>query len=150
MIAMLPLRGWTGEVMATEMASSQVARVQLQTQVQTKSAIESGAARAYIYWSKRTFDNEKVSFLAQNQPSDTQNANTTAMHDCEGHASAVDAASADAPCDSCSTCQACHTIALAPPAALSSLPFSANDVPRAKAAYFASANIALGQKPPIS
>ena len=150
MIAMLPLRGWAGEVMATEMASSQVTRAHFQTQKQSESAIELGAARAYIYWSEGTFDNKKVPFLTKNQLFDAQDAKTAAMHDCEGHAKAVEAESADAACDLCSTCQTCHTVALSPTVASFSLAFSPASLPCPAAANFVSAAAALGQKPPIS
>lgn len=146
MIALLPLRGWAGEVMATEMASSQMGPVHKQDD----SAIILGASRTHIHLAKATFEGQKTAFHAQDPLFESKDAQTSAMHDCEGHTKADEAAPADAHCDSCPACQACHTVALATPAVDLNLTFSSRALPRPAAAQFASATAALGQKPPIS
>jgi len=146
MIALLPLRGWAGEVMATEMAASQMSSVHKQAE----SAINSIAYSARTHWDKATFEGQKTSFDAQNPIFEAKDAQTSAMHDCEGHAKADEVASAGAHCDSCPACQACHTVALATPAVDLNLTFSSRTLLRPAADHFASATAALGQKPPIS
>ena len=139
MIALLPLRGWTGEVMATEMALNQIRH----QHEQLGDAIELVAGHAHKQGVSATFEGRKKTFEAR----DTQSA---AMHDCEGHTKADEAAQADSRCDSCSACQACHTVALSTPAAILKPTFSSRTQPHPAAAQFASAISALGQKPPIS
>lgn len=76
MIALLPLRGWAGEVMATDMASAQVMRAHLpehmhaheQANKQTHSqghdrvefATQKIAAGARIHWARGTFGTENA------------------------------------------------------------------------------------------
>ncbi len=146
MIVLVPLRGWAGDMMATEMAANQVAH----THLQTEAAIESGASRARIHLPKATIEGKNSAFGIQNLAFDSKGSQTAAMHDCEGHAQASATVTADSDCDSCSTCQACHTLALTPPAGSLSQTFSPLTLPRPAAAHFASATTALGQKPPIS
>ena len=139
MIALLPLRGWAGEVMATEMASTQVVRAK----AQAESATELVASDAKIHWTTGTFEGKKTVFEASH-------TKTSAIGDCEGHAKVDEAASVAAHCDSCPACQACHTVALSAAAADLNLTFSSRTLLRPAAAHFASATAALGQKPPIS
>ncbi len=143
MIALLPLRGWAGEVMATEMASSQI----MQARKQTESAIQNIAVSAHNDWAKATFGSEKSAFPDENLPIAGY---MPAMADCEGHAKAGDAEPADAHCDTCSACQACHILALSVVGFNLSPTFSPRTQPRVAAADFDSATTALGQKPPIS
>ena len=146
MIALLPLRGWAGEVMATEMASSQVVRAHAQTEYATELV----ASGIRINWDTTDLEDKKTAFGAQNPIFETNHTKTSAMHDCEGLAKADEAGPADAHCDSCSACQACHTVALSTEAVSLNLTFSSRTLPRPAAADFASAAAALGQKPPIS
>ena len=160
MITLLPLRGWAGEVMATEMAFSQAAQARIQAELQTQNAIESGAAHTSIHWSKANLDSQKAGFKAQKPLFEAAEAQTTpqtaATHDCDGHAKADKTDQAEtttaegAACDSCTACQACHTVALSAAAVSFSLAFSPAALPRPAAKQFASAAVALGQKPPIS
>jgi hypothetical protein len=143
MIALLPFRGWAGEVMATEMASSQV----VQAQKQIESAIQNIATSARIDWPKSTFNSENSVLSDQNLLAD---AKTPAMADCEGHAKVGDAEPASTHCDTCPACQACHTVALSTVGFNLSPTFSPRSQPGVTAADFASAITALGQKPPIS
>lgn len=70
--------------------------------------------------------------------------------DCAGHSAGAGAAETDARCATCAACQVCHTVALpyatTPSSAVSARP--ALSCP--PAVKFASALVALGQKPPIS
>lgn len=139
MIALLPLRGWAGEVMATEMASTQVVRAKTQAESATKLI----ASNANTHWTTGTFEGKKTVFEAAH-------TKTSAIGDCEGHAKVDEAASAVAHCDSCPACQACHTVALSVSAVDLNFSFSSHTLLRPAAAHFASATAALGQKPPIS
>lgn len=74
--------------------------------------------------------------------------------DCAGHAQPADetppAHTSAAGCESCTACQACHTVAMSPSApVLTALP-APRSAPISVAMQFASADAALGQKPPIS
>lgn len=134
MIALLLLRGWMGEAMATGMALTP-----LQHQVATQTV----ATHAHGISAKAHFYHETSAPAAFHE--------AQVVHDCGHHPSsnATDPAE-PAHCDTCAACQACHTVALTPFAASAHAVFSARALPRAKAAVFASADTARGQKPPIS
>ena len=121
MIALLPLRGWVSDAMATGMAAAGAQQTQ---QVATKSMVASLHEAA-----------EK---------------SAPAAADCADHALGGEPHAPDAHCDSCSACQACHTVALSPEAAAVAAVFDLRIPPRAAIARFASAEAATGQKPPIS
>jgi hypothetical protein len=98
----------------------------------------------------------------------TPQSETAAMADCAGHTAAlqnqhVDAVatladtlthtapdSSHADCDSCSVCQACHSVALSSSTAAPAHAQTVSDVPNGAQSQFASADAAQGQKPPIS
>ncbi len=146
MIALLPLRGWAGEVMTTEMASSQISR----QHEQLDNAIELIAGHVHKQGISDTFNGEKTAFEVPKALLEAKNTKTAAMHDCEGHAKADETTQTDSHCDVCPTCQACHTVALShleTHAASLAIPPA---LPHSPAAQFASAVAALGQKPPIS
>lgn len=132
MIALLPLRGWASDAMATGMLASQVQQHQ---QTTTKKI----AAHGHEAGTKAHQDTETAVAVA---------APTAA--DCPDHASGAESHAANAHCDSCSVCQACHTVALSPAAAGVTAVFDLRTAPRAAVAQFASAEAALRQKPPIS
>uniref|UniRef100_UPI0040361CB4 hypothetical protein n=1 Tax=Polaromonas sp. TaxID=1869339 RepID=UPI0040361CB4 len=131
MIALLPIRGWVGDVMATEMASPQA--------VQLHHATEMVAAQAHGTGAEAHVDHASPDVSA-----------TTPAPDCAGHGAGDSLPVANGFCASCAVCQACHTVALSP--LMSSTPSARVPpaLPRAPAARFASAIAALGQKPPIS
>ena len=125
MIALLPLRGWAGDAMATGMAAGQIAQLQVATKSIATHAHPAGA---------------KADFYHQ----------MAALPDCAGHDAGDGDHAGDSHCNTCSACQACHTVALthsapdvAPVSHAFALPYSAAD-------QFASADAALRQKPPIS
>jgi len=126
MIALLPLRGWVGDAMAMEMASSTINL--------SASVMASGTGSA-------------TGTLAA-ADSDTENS---VYIECSGHAGSQDSDPNAAPqCKVCSDCQICHTVALtAVLEPLAPAPQSAGRLPVATP-FFASAERAPGFKPPIS
>ena len=130
MIALLPLRGWVSDAMATGMLAGQVQQHQ-------QTATKTVAIHDHEAGTKAFHDTE------------TRVAVATAA-DCPGHASDAQFHAADAHCDSCSVCQACHTVALSPAVACVTGVFDLRTLPHATVAQFASAEVALRQKPPIS
>ncbi len=143
MIALLPLRGWVGEAMATEMALAQPGQ---------RITMKSIAVNAHETWTKPHFDHKTVGVKAlhgvQTQHEARMPQPQLLAHDCAGHASPEHGSPA---CDSCPACQACHTVALDPHAACLPDPaFSALALASGAAARFASADTARDQKPPIS
>lgn len=130
MIALLPIRGWVGDVMATEMASHKPAQLQ--------DATEMLAAHAYGTGAEGHFDHLTAA-ASSAQPA----------ADCAGHGAAESGPVADVHCDSCTVCQACHTVALSPLIPAGHAVMAAPALPRAPPDHFASAFSALGQKPPI-
>ena len=131
LIALLPLRGWVSDAMATEMGISQV-------QAQQQVAIKKVAEEAY-----------KVSAKAHFGANSNVKEPVEAMADCADHAAGSEAHTGAAHCESCSACQACHTVALTPAPVGVSFAFNLGMLPRAVAAQFASAPAVRGQKPPI-
>jgi len=134
LIALLPLRGWVGDAMATQMAAGQLQHRAMQAEAPAAHSHEEDMAVAHV-----GHHEEAVAQAPQ------------AMHDCADKATDKDSShSADGHCETCAACQACHTVALSP-AAIDSMPvFSAPSLPRLAADSFASADAALRQKPPIS
>jgi hypothetical protein len=132
MIALLLLRGWMGEAMATGMALTP-----LQPQ---PSATQAVAAHTHAPGTQMHVGHEPA------EPEAFHHAQ--AVHDCAGDPASDEASDADHA--HCVACQVCHTVALAPSAPGTHPAFSARALPRATAAFFASADTAIGQKPPIS
>ncbi len=125
MIALLPLRGWAGEAMATQMAIH---------------AAQNNAKNLIVNNSINTLSTAISSFKTP---------------DCEIHASAP-AEKANAATDvtedsshTCTHCQACHAVGITN-LALNRASYSAvNALPEVQIKRFASADLALRQKPPI-
>ena len=131
MIALLPLRGWASDAMATSMVIAQVQHQQTAASVSATHAHEAGTPAHQ--------DIEAV----------VAEAVQTAA-DCSGHAFGEDEHAEDTHCNTCSACQACHTVALSPPTVAVTTAFNPRTLPRAVVSQFVSAEYALGQKPPIS
>lgn len=127
MIALLPVRGWVGDAMATGMAAGQ-----LQYQPEAAKSI---ASHAHETGMQAHFNHE---------------AAAQAVTDCASHAAGGTSHTADTHCGSCSVCQACQTVALSTMAPDLTPVVHRFTRPRAVAPQFASAEAALGQKPPIS
>ena len=141
MIVLLPLRGWAGDSMATQMAMPKAMTVSV-----SQIAIESGVAKANKNWAKNTFEHQK-----QNKPDCHENtAGPSAVEVTASHgAGSNHGENFQGNCQACQACQACHTAALLP----ALLEISANSSsPQMHATHtaFTSAAAALGQKPPIA
>jgi hypothetical protein len=129
LIALLPLRGWVGDAMATQMAAGQLQHQSTQAAAQADHVHEEvSAAHA---------DHEEA-------------APEIALHDCASQADEGSTHAAGGHCETCAACQACHTVALTLAAPNLMPVFSAPTLPRPAADQFASADAALRQKPPIS
>lgn len=131
MIALLPIRGWVGDVMATEMASSHSAVL---------DATKIIADHAQPVWAEGHFD-----------PTSAAPEAVVAALDCAGHGGGDSPAPASgAHCEVCPACQACHTVALSPAADANAPALTPLPPPHSPVARFASADTAQGHKPPIS
>ena len=129
MIFLLPLRGWAGDVMATQMASSAL-------------AIEKVAFRTHETGSK-------VSFHHQNQAANISPVVPDCHEQVVSHSDTANAPTNDH-CNTCAACQSCHTVALSPTSPGLATSFNRPQVREVIAARFTSADAALGQKPPIA
>ena len=131
MIALLPLRGWMGDAMATSMAAGQLQQQQVAAKMIATHTHEAGA--------EGHFGHEAAA------PEAVQ-----AAHDCAGDAADESSHAAGAHCESCAACQACHAVALSHSAPDLNPVFNTPTLPHAAADQFASAEAALRQKPPIT
>ena len=161
MIVLLPLRGWMGDAMATDMAISMTARVAVSAAVSVANTTKIIAAGAYETRASGHFDHKTqvVTVIAAPAP---LIAVAQAQPDCSGHATGVQAPLANGHnsnampdsqgehCTPCQSCQACHTVALTPTALGPRPVFNAPTRLSAAAAPFASADMTRGQKPAIS
>ncbi len=129
MIALLPVRGWVGDAMATSMAAGHAQQISAKPTAHNHDQQGSES---------RVGHHAAMSEAVQDAP------------DCMSHVPSDTPAVAEANCDSCPACQSCHTVALSLATPDSSAVFHAFHVPPAAAHLFASADAALGQKPPIS
>ena len=125
MIALLPLRGWMGEAMATEMAAMHLIASQ---------AIHTPAS---------------VIFSLENKVSQAKSTQIPADCDLHAAAQAGDSGNDLASDHACTHCQACHAAGLVSTVQMNSVSTTNNPAPHAHVSLFASANIALSQKPPI-
>ncbi|MFC5519596.1 hypothetical protein [Polaromonas jejuensis] len=144
MIVLLPLRGWVGDAMATEMA---LAQLQHPSSATKNIAVDTHETRAETHFHHEIAMPDRVHELqAANHTHEAQ-----AIDDCAGHAP-DDASShlTDGHCGACAACQACHTVGLSSSTADLNLVVNSPTLPHSLAAQFASAEAALGQKPPIS
>ena len=128
MIALLPLRGWMGEAMATEMATMHLIAAQ---SINTPADV--------IFGTKIGVSPSSSSMSASAMPAD-----------CEVHANAaLDSADASASAQTCADCQSCHAAGLVCTVQIISTITARNPAPDTLVSPFASAHLALGQKPPI-
>lgn len=145
MIALLPLRSWAGEAMATQMASMQLKQAQFSHLNTSKIATNLIATKAYNTPST-------VVFIHQNSTS-SKTMPSGMSADCALRMSPnaeLDTETAnEAPDSVCVDCHACHTIALAEPVHILSTPTFSFAFERSATSSFASADLLLSQKPPI-
>ncbi|MDO9278164.1 MAG: hypothetical protein Q7U05_06340 [Polaromonas sp.] len=125
MMVLLPLRGWIGDAMATDMAMT-VAAQKMQQTVSTSL--------------REDVHHEHQAHAGHSDHS---------AHD-EGHGDDHSAGHIAGTCESCSACQACHTVALLIGATDLKSDLSALWTLIGAADPFVSAEAALDQKPPIS
>ncbi len=132
MILLLPLRTWAGDFMAVQTAQAEMA---VQRMVAPSLAASAVDTKTYGEVDAASVDGRMKA----------------AVSDCHGHTPITsDAAAAQPDCSACTTCQICHSVAMA--ILISEL--RARDVslqvPTFGAPGFTSAECALSQKPPIS
>ncbi|MCZ8257367.1 MAG: hypothetical protein O9327_17085 [Polaromonas sp.] len=139
LIALLPLRGWVGDAMATQMSAGQIQHSQSEEHGQQHGATKTIAEHQDHTLAEAHFDHED---MAQAQPA--------AEPDCAGHGTGESTHTADGHCESCAACQACNTVALSLTGPDLCPVFKSLALPLPAADHFASADAALRQKPPIS
>lgn len=154
MILLLPLRGWAGDAMATDMAIGtmnvlQVAQKQMTPVATEMVAMNVQGMSATAQFHAKNADHHASGDLqvvamaaASHDCADMQAAPSDSHHVVEG-GSTMD-------CGVCPSCQACHTVALALKSEKTTPVFNALVQPQIAGHKFASADAALSQKPPIS
>lgn len=139
MIALLPLRGWAGDVMATQMAVSAVSIEAISIEA---IAIEKRAPDA-----RET--GGKAFFIHHKQMVELSDVATVCHEQLGGHPDTAPASNSEH-CTTCPACQVCHTVALSPSSLDVTISFASPQLAQTSASTFTSADAALGQKPPIS
>lgn len=154
MILLLPLRGWAGDAMATDMAVGAMTGLQVAQKKTTPVATEMVAMNVQGTGATAHFHAENADHPAF---SDLQIvAKAASSHDCadmqaapsDSHHAVEGGSTMD--CGVCPSCQACHTVALSLNSEKTEPVFNALALPQNAGYKFASADAALSQKPPIS
>ena len=153
MIALLPLRGWVSDAMATSMATAQMSA----SSHVIESAVKSRAMQAGITETSGSFDGESSMsaghahvMASSTETAHAHSAPNEVTFDCAGHAgNADDAATSDA-CGACSACLTCHVSAIQGSMETLQAFSLPRVVPLLERRHFASADTAPSQKPPIS
>ena len=132
LIALMPLRGWAGDAMATQMAAVAV------VQQGPVAAADAGHADA-------------PGAPAHDHVLAGPAGARTATPDCAGHTSLPTSSSSDnSHCHTCVVCQACYSVALLLPSFTGDVTPIGTVAPQSAAPSFTSAERALRLKPPIS
>lgn len=122
LIALLPVRSWAGDVMSVQMAA-QAAHHAMATPVPSSTQVQANVNCHEM--------GEPVAAVLQHE--------------------AAEDSGLDSNCDTCISCQVCSSVAAIEPSftqeSIRAYPFA---VPPQAASIYASAELALGQKPPIS
>lgn len=150
MVILLPLRGWAGDAMATDMAITVVASMANTTKSIAAGVYRTGAG-SHSAHQTATPNTPSVPMAAvQVHPDCSEHALAGQAPSAEGHAMHDWQSPQEEHCNPCQSCQACHTVALS--ASLPAVPsvFVTPVTPHAVAVEFTSALATLGQKPPIS
>ncbi|MGJ7530821.1 hypothetical protein [Variovorax sp. GB1P17] len=130
MIVLLPIRGWLGDAMAVEMV---------------RHSLPAAAAAVSTASSSATMATEAHCHEAMEAGSGTMDmADHTSSHDNS------DSGTDHQGCNTCTACQVCHTVALGGMPLIDIVHGAPQAPPAAHASRFASAEPALGFKPPIS
>ena len=154
MILLLPLRGWAGDAMATDMAVGAMHVLQVTQKKIPQFATETIAMNVQGMSATAQFDAKNADHHASG---DLQGlAKAVSSHDCadmqaatsDSHHAVKGGSTMD--CGVCPSCQACHTVALSLKSEKTAPVFNPLAQPQIEAHKFASADAALSQKPPIS
>ena len=154
MILLLPLRGWAGDAMATDMAVGAMHGSQVAQKKTPQVATEIIAMNVQGMSATAQFDAKNADHHASG---DLQGVGKVApSHDCadmqaapsDSHHTVEGTSTMD--CGVCPSCQACHTVALSLKSEKTASVFNPLAQPHIAAHKFASADAALSQKPPIS
>lgn len=135
MIALLPLRGWMGDAMATQMAVQALQTAQAPAGLLVGDEPASSGLTAQHHGAAASFAVGMASDCATHVSDDSASGG---------------AASVDANCENCPACQACHTVALSAVEHRQAAHAPPGPIPGSSMMFFASADPASGQKPPIS
>ena len=138
MMVLLPLRGWTGDAMATDMALSKAAQQMHQTAAAKADAVPAhpsheGHSDHAAHETLTDVTTSTVDCLSHADCDQTHNAGHSAGH-----------------CESCSACQACHNVPLLVDSDELKQRLNSLWMPTQAVDPFASADAAHDQKPPIS
>jgi hypothetical protein len=132
LIALLPIRGFAGGVMAVEMST------------QTLNAINMVAGYAYPSVDSGLFDGKTLEQASPECPGHSEAASGVAAHSHDTQDTPNDH------CKNCSVCQICNSLAIAGSVAIPAGLLPAQSPKPAIGVSFASAALASGLKPPIS
>ena len=132
LIALLPIRGFAGGVMAVEMST------------QTLNAINMVAGYAYPSGDSGLFDGQTLDLTAPECPGHSEAASGVAAHSHDTQDTTDDH------CKNCSVCQICNSLAIAGSVAIPAGLLPAQAPRRGVGVSFASAALAASLKPPIS
>ena len=165
MIVLLPLRGWMGDAMATDMAISMAASVANTTKTIAAGAYQTSAGSHFdhktLVSTVLAAPTLQMHAATKSITQSTTAAQAQAQADCSGHASGTQTPSVERQdsndmqdlqgkhCKPCQSCQACHTVALSAVLPAVTGVFAEPVIPQAVAVGFTSALTALSQKPPI-
>lgn len=138
MIALLPIRGWLGDAMALEMVRHSLhASPAASSQAATAATAASTVADAHCHEAMEAATAGDGMDTTMAHHAGTQGDSTSHGTDHQG-------------CGTCTACQVCHTVALGGMPMADIVHGAPQAPPPAHAARFASAEAALGLKPPIS
>ena len=143
MIALLPLRGWMGDAMATQMAVQALQSV-------SASSLATTVADELATGAKSVQSSAAVAHATASLAVELAGGMSV---DCMSHdrdAAETHGASTGPDCNNCSACQACHTVALSPGGPDPVASTQPGMLRAGGMIPFASAEAASGQKPPIS
>ena len=154
MILLLPLRGWAGDAMATDMAVGAMNGLQVAQKPRTPVATEIIAMNVQGKGATAHFHAENADHHASGDLQIV--AKVASSHDCadmqtalfDSHHAVEGGSTTD--CGVCPSCQACHTVALSLKSEKTASVFNPQAQPHIAGHKFASADAALSQKPPIS
>jgi len=128
MIVLLPLRGWTGDAMVTQMASAVI-------------ATQTAASHAHQMLDRTSFGDQNQTLVA-----------APATPDCHEQVAShqeTDQTASNDHCGTCLACQACHTVAVLSSPHDAGASLTSPSLRTSRAVAFTSAAPALSQKPPI-